>query len=82
MINEEQLNEFNENGVLVLRNFYDYEQEIKPIQFDIYKIIGIIISKYNLDIKREPFNGENFFYGYINIIKINRSWGGRDLRCS
>lgn len=76
MINESQLNEFNKNGVLVLRNFYDYEQEIKPIQLDIYKIIGIIISKYNLDIKREAFSDENFFDGYIDIIKINRSWGG------
>lgn len=53
MINEEQIKDFNENGVLVLRNFYNYEEDIKPIQHDIYKIIDIIVSKYNLDVKRD-----------------------------
>lgn len=76
MINEEQIKDFNENGVLVLRNFYNYEEDIKPIQHDIYKIIDIIVSKYNLDVKREPFNGENFFNGYLDVIKYNRSYGG------
>ena len=76
MINEEQIKDFNENGVLVLRNFYNYEEDIKPIQHDIYKIIDIIVSKYNLDVKREPFSGENFFNGYLDVIKYNRSYGG------
>lgn len=76
MINEEQIKNFNENGVLVLRNFYNYEEDINPIQHDIHKIIDITISKYNLDIKRESFNGETFFNGYLDVIKYNRSYGG------
>ncbi len=75
MLTAKELASFKENGVLVLRNFYDYEREIRPIQEDIYNIIGIIIDKYTIDMPRVPFNGENFLQGYLDILKINRKWG-------
>ncbi|WP_428024395.1 phytanoyl-CoA dioxygenase family protein [Arcobacter sp.] len=74
MLTKEQIDEFNENGVLVLRNFYNYEEEIKPIQYDIYNIIKLIIEKYKLDIPMEEFNGNNFDFSLMEILKINRTY--------
>jgi hypothetical protein len=61
--------------VLLLELFYDYENEIKPIHQGIYTIIGLIIKKYELVIKREPFSADTFDSGYQEIIQINRQYG-------
>lgn len=74
MITNEQIAEFHKNGVLVIPNFYNYEEEIKPIQKNIYDIIDIIIEKYNLNIKRKPFNGENFDNGIMKILEKDRKY--------
>ena len=74
MLSSNQIKEFQENGVLVIRDFYDYEADIKPIQLAIYKIIGIIIQKYSLNIKREEFNGSNFDRGFMEILKYDRKY--------
>lgn len=75
ILTTEQLDEFNQNGVLVVPNFYDL-QNIERIQFGIYQIIGLLIEKYKLNIAREAYTPETFDSGYGQLIAANRAYGG------
>ncbi|MDH5601815.1 MAG: phytanoyl-CoA dioxygenase family protein [Gammaproteobacteria bacterium] len=75
LLTEKQISEFNRDGLLILRNFYDLEQDIKPIQKMVYEIIGFIISKYDLPIIRPEFNPESFDAGFQQILAANRTYG-------
>jgi ectoine hydroxylase-related dioxygenase (phytanoyl-CoA dioxygenase family) len=70
-----QVQYFIEKGYLVISNFYD-DEEIVPIQKAIYDIIGIVATKYGIKIDRQPFTPEIFDEGYLDIIKVNRNYGG------
>lgn len=74
MLTSDQINEFNMNGILLIPDFYSYEEDIKPIQKDIYTIINILIKKYNLNIYRTTFQGKNFDDGLIDLLQYNRSY--------
>ena len=76
MFSDRQRREFFENGVVVIKNFYDVESEIRPIQKAIYQIIGLVMQKHSVSISREPFEGNNFDSGYLDLIAINRDFGG------
>lgn len=76
LINQKLKKEFFENGYVVIKNFYDIESEIRPIQKSIYKIIDSVIKRHSLSIPREPFEGNNFDSGYMELIAINREYGG------
>ena len=75
MLTTQQIEEFKDKGFLVIKSFYNRE-EIEAIQLGIWKIIGLIILKYNLTIKQEDFTSETFDSGFNEIIAKNRSLGG------
>ena len=75
-LSPEQVNQFNRDGVLVLRSFYDLAREIEPIQRDIHKIIGILIRKYGLRTTQKPFAAATFDSGYQELIAHDRKIGG------
>lgn len=72
LISSAQVEEFRENGVLVLRDFYNVEHEITPIHRHIYRIIGLLIEKNELPIRQEPFSQENFDSGYQELLAHDR----------
>ena len=74
-ISEKQIEEFREKGVLVIKSFYDLKEEIEPIQLAIWRIIGLLIKKYNLDIVQREFSPATFDFGYRELIAKNRSYG-------
>lgn len=76
ILSQEQIDNFNRDGFLIIKNFYDLKKEIEPIKYQIYNIIGIIIKKYNLNINQLPFNNDNFDSGYQESIKYDRKIGG------
>ena len=76
VIDDRQKKEFFENGVVVIKNFYDLESEILPIQKAIYQIIGLVMQRHSVSIIRDPFEGGNFDAGYMQLIAINRDFGG------
>lgn len=76
LLNDQQKKEFFENGVVVIKNFYDVESEIRPIQKAIYQIIGLVMQRHSVSIVRDPFEGDNFDSGYLELIAINRDFGG------
>ena len=75
VVNKELITNLKENGVIVLKDFYDYETEIKPIQLEIYNLIKLIIETNNIPLKQEEFNGNNFDSKYLDLIKIDRNYG-------
>ncbi len=76
LLTAEQVEQFNRDGYLVLRNFYDLRQQIEPIQWDIHNIIGILIRKYGLRVEQAPFRPETFDSGYRELIAHDRKIGG------
>lgn len=76
VLTEAQRAEFESNGVLVIRGFYDVEQQIRPIQKAIYDIIGLVIQRHGLTIPREPYAPDRFDAGYLELIAHNRRYGG------
>jgi len=74
ILTQEQVDEFNDNGVLVLPSFYEHE-DIERIQYAIYMIVGFVIEKYNLGIVRESFSPDVFDSGYMELIAENRAYG-------
>ncbi len=76
LLTAEQVEEFNLNGVLILKSFYNLTTEIEPIQYAIYCIISILIVKYQLSIQQLPFSSNNFDSGYQELIAYERQIGG------
>lgn len=76
ILKEQQIEEFRQNGVLVIPGFYDQASAIKPIQQGIYDIIGLLIQKYGLDIERPAFSPDTFDAGYQQLIAADRGFGG------
>ena len=76
MLTNDQIEEFNDNGCLVIKSFYDLESEIEPIQFGIYQIIGALIEREGLAIERASFSPQTFDSGFMELIAHNRALGG------
>src|SRR4051812_26617732 len=71
----EQLAAFDRDGVIVLKNFYDRETLIEPIQRGVHRLIALLIKKYDLDIQQLPFAAETFDHGYLEMAAVNRRYG-------
>jgi len=76
MVSSEKIKELKENGYVLFENFYNLEQEIVPIQFGIWKILGLLLKKYNVQFNQLPFSTDTFDAGYKELIKQNRKYGG------
>ncbi|MEE3719330.1 phytanoyl-CoA dioxygenase family protein [Tumidithrix elongata RA019] len=76
LLTEAQIKDFTNCGYLVIKGFYDRHQEIEPIQYGIWKILGILFEKYNISLDRKNFSPETFDYGYQELIATNRKYGG------
>lgn len=78
ILSKEDREAFHKNGVVVLRGFYDVEREIRPIQYAIHQIIGLVIDRHGLAIsgREREFSPASFDSGYNELIRINRGYGG------
>ena len=66
---------FKEDGFLLLKNFYSFDNDIFPIQQDIMKIISAVCMKNDILVKIDtPADAMNI--GYPLLIAKNRSLGG------
>ncbi len=72
-----QVAEFNEEGLLVIKGFYDLKNEIEPIQYGIWKILNLLIKKNEIEIPYKSFSPETFDYGYQKLIAKDRKFGGQ-----
>jgi hypothetical protein len=75
LLTPEQADGFRRDGYLHLRGFYDLAQELEPIQRDIYEVIGLVMSRYQMTIPRPPFAPEAFDAGFNELIAKDRRLG-------
>ena len=75
-LTEAQVERFQRDGVLLVPDFYDLERDIKPIQFFIYRLLGVLARKYDLPIEQDEFRSETFDGGYQSLIAHDRRIGG------
>jgi hypothetical protein len=71
-----QLEDFKQNGFLVVPSFYDVERTLRPIQRAIHSLIGLIIRRHELAIHQAPFDPDCFDSGYQELIAVDRRFGG------
>ena len=70
----EQVECFNLDGVLVIKDFYD-ARDVLAVQLGIYNIIGRVLERHDLPDQRKPFSAECFDDGFDFIIQRDRSPG-------
>lgn len=75
LLTQSQVEKFHEHGYLIVKGFYDCAREIQPIQHDIWKILRILIEKYDISIEHKDFAPESFDRGYQELINANRKYG-------
>jgi ectoine hydroxylase-related dioxygenase (phytanoyl-CoA dioxygenase family) len=74
-LSREQIADFERDGFLVVRGFYDAARDIEPIQRAIYDLIGLIIRRHGLTIPRTAFEPDTFDQGFAELIAANRRYG-------
>ena len=77
LLSPEQIREFKEEGLLVVKGFYDLTNEIEPIQYGIWKILTLLFEKYKIPVSPKPFSPETFDHGYQELIAADRKFGGQ-----
>ena len=75
ILSPEQIAGFHRDGYLLLRDFYDLQSEIEPIQRYIHELIGLTIEKNQLPIHRPPFSPSQFDAGFNELIGLDRRLG-------
>ena len=70
------LSVFKRDGVLVIPGFYDVHNDIRPIQYGIFQIIGQVLKRHGISMERTPFQGSNFDDCFESILKLDRSMCG------
>ena len=67
---------FEENGYLILPQFFDVPTDIDPILRDVHAIIGLVARRHGHTIQRDQYTPQTFDSGYNELIGIDRSLGG------
>lgn len=67
--------DFERDGFLVIRSFFDQKESIEPIQRGIYDVIGQVLKKAGVRDTRAPFSPQTFDGGYQQLIAADRKWG-------
>ncbi len=75
ILSNEHREDLVQNGVMIIKQFFDIEKDIYPIQKAIYQIIGLVMQRHELSIARQPFDGNNFDSGYAELLRADRKYG-------
>ena len=71
LLSEKQIKSFNNEGFLIIKNYYDIKR-ITKIQEKVYTIIGELMDEQRVNDNRERFNGNNFDQHFNKLIELNR----------
>lgn len=76
MLNRREIDQFREDGFLLLRDFYDRAADLDPIVEAIHHLISIVARKHQVSIAQPPFEPANFDEGFMHLIHADRKYGG------
>ena len=71
-LDQKQKKFFQENGYLVIKDFFNIQRDILPIQKEIYEVIKLVINKYKIETEIKAFNTKDFHLAYQDVLKDNR----------
>lgn len=74
-LNAQQVAQFHDQGVLVVRGFYDRDTDLAPVQRGIHDIIGQVMRRHGIADERGPFEPAHFDAGYNDLIRRDRRIG-------
>ena len=76
MISSEERRFFQSEGYLLIKGFFDYQDEILPIQRDAYEIIGLVAERHGVTLSRAEFSPEKFDADYYKLLETDRRYAG------
>jgi hypothetical protein len=76
LLSSSQVDEFRQEGVLVIPGFYDLALDVFPIQQAIHRVIGQVMKRHAIHDTRPPFSALQFDEGYQSLIALDRTYGG------
>lgn len=76
LLSNAQAEEFQRDGLVVLRGFYDTARDIEPIQRGIHRVIGQVMKRHGIADTRAAFSAHTFDEGYQHLIAADRALGG------
>jgi hypothetical protein len=76
VLSAEQVAQFLEQGVLVVRGFYDGDADLLPLRRGIFDVIGQVMRRHGIPDERGPFEPDAFDAGFNDLIRRERKLGG------
>ena len=70
-----QIDQFQRDGIIVLKGFYETSDDLLEVQKGIYDVIGLVIARHDLDLPRPPFSAERFDAGFMALVARDRAFG-------
>jgi hypothetical protein len=74
ILSSDQLDQFNQEGYLILKNFYASD-EVKQVCEGIYRVIGQVMHRHRIEDKRTLFSMDEFDAGFVDLIRRDRNLG-------
>ena len=75
MADEDFAARFQRDGFILIRDFYNLQAQVRPIQEGVRVIVQLIAEKYGVDAPCATPE-EAMSVGYPKLISVNRAWGG------
>ncbi len=72
VLSSEARTTFETYGVVVLKDFYDLERDIHPIQRQIHRMIALVAERHGVALPDVPFHPDTFDAGYGVLLEKNR----------
>lgn len=76
MISPDERDFFQSEGYLLIKGFFDLEEDIEPIQRDAYEIIGLVAQRHGVALERRSFDPQSFDQEYYKLLQADRRYAG------
>ncbi len=75
MLSTQQIDQFRNDGYLLLRNFYDVGADLDPIAGGIHRLIKLVAKKHNIQFQQSAYHPATFDDGFMTLIDADRRYG-------
>lgn len=77
MLSQQQQEQLQVDGFLLLKGFYDHKKEIQPIQAAIHALILELLDYHQLAVSQREFSPERFDADFMTLVHHDRSLGSQ-----
>lgn len=76
LLEHHEIDAFRRDGFVILRNFYDLDSTITPIQMAVGEIISLVGQSRGMQVQADSHSPENFDHHFLGLIAQDRKLGG------